>query len=286
MSLIKKIALGTAQFGMNYGISNVVGKTSFDEACKVFTYAESIGINTLDTANKYLDSEKVIGEVGLSHWNIISKYPEVNNEEELLSSINGSLKLLNTNSIYGYLAHNSITLKECPELWVSLNHLKEKLIVKKIGFSVYDPQEIDEMYGLGFFPDIIQLPYNLLDRRFERYFPMLRERKCEIHVRSIFLQGLFFIASKQLNSFFSPIHGLLRNIRSCFGSNAELASAIVKWTCNNPSIDKVVFGVNNMKQLKSNIELMDQTDSTPLSAIRFPSIDPIFINPSKWKNYG
>jgi aryl-alcohol dehydrogenase-like predicted oxidoreductase len=283
MSLLKKIALGTAQFGMSYGVSNFDGKTSFDEVKRVFAYAESIGINTLDTANKYQDSEKIIGAIGLSDWKIISKFPEVNNEEELLYSINRSIKLLNTNSIYGYLAHNSRTLREFPKLWVSLNHLKDKLIVKKIGFSVYDPQEIGEMYDLGFFPDIIQLPYNLLDRRFERYFPMLRERKCEIHVRSIFLQGLFFIASNQLNSFFSPIHGLLRNIRSCYGSDAELASAIVKWTCNNPLIDKVVFGVNNMKQLKSNIELMAQTDSTPLSAIRFPSIDPIFINPSKWK---
>ena len=105
-----KLALGTAQFGLDYGIANKKGKVAKEEVFKILEYAHSVGIDTLDTAYSYGESEDVIGKFisnsGKS-FNVISKMPDLNSDT--VSPVNGyfsqTLARLRQKKIYGYLIH-------------------------------------------------------------------------------------------------------------------------------------------------------------------------------------
>ena len=68
---ISRLSLGTAQFGMNYGIANQQGKISIEDMRKMLTYANAKGLNFLDTASVYASSEINLGKIGLQKWNVI-----------------------------------------------------------------------------------------------------------------------------------------------------------------------------------------------------------------------
>ncbi len=99
-----KIALGTVQFGINYGISNTHGKTNANEVNDILTFAKEVGINTLDTAYAYGDSEQVIGNIPISNdYKIITKY---SGSKGVDKEFKDSIDRLKQRMIYGYLFHN------------------------------------------------------------------------------------------------------------------------------------------------------------------------------------
>lgn len=249
-----RLAIGTVQFGLDYGISNVIGKTATDEVEKILSRAREYKIDTLDTASAYGNSEQVIGKSNSKDFNIISKFPAiVKTEEELRESFQLSLQNLNTNSLYGYLAHDADMLIKHPVLWQSLLELKNEKLVEKIGYSLYLPSQFEKLLSLNYIPNIVQVPYSFLDRRFEKYFSKLKSTGCEIHVRSVFLQGLFFLDPVRLSTFFDPIKPLLVDLQQRFSDNKQLASFLMNFILNKTEIDKLVFGVNTESQLIENI---------------------------------
>lgn len=252
---ISKLSLGTVQFGLDYGISNVSGKTEMQEVSKIIKFASEIGISTLDTASAYGQSEEVLGKNDMTQFNVISKFSNsVSTRDELNISLNLTLKNLKINSIYGYLAHDSNSLLKFPVLWDTLQEFKQKGLVQKIGYSLYIPEQLEHLLKLNYIPDLIQIPYNLIDHRFSEYLPILKSYGCEIHARSIFLQGLFFMESEKLSIFFDPIKPLLCQLKEKFEDFHSLASFLLNHVLNNHYIDSVVFGVNTEMQLKKNIE--------------------------------
>ena len=68
---------------------------------------------------------------------------------------------------------------------------KKEGLIKKIGFSLYNPQELEKLFELNYIPDLIQVPFNLIDRRFEPYLKELKNMDIEIHVRSIFCKACY-----------------------------------------------------------------------------------------------
>ena len=56
------IILGSAQFGLNYGITNKKGKVSEQELVKILELAAESGITTIDTAPAYGSSEETLGK--------------------------------------------------------------------------------------------------------------------------------------------------------------------------------------------------------------------------------
>ena len=143
-----KLAIGTAQFGLNYGIANTDGKICFAEAKEILNEAKINGINTIDTAISYGDSEKNIGNIGVINCDIITKIPEVpcdisNLEIWIDNQIKNSLKNLKIKKLYGVLLHRPSQLfdKDKKDLWNILLKLKDKNLVKKIGYSIYSPTD-------------------------------------------------------------------------------------------------------------------------------------------------
>jgi len=272
----RKIGLGSVQFGVDYGISNVRGKTPFDEVSKILDYALQNGIETIDTASAYGNAEEVLGKHNLNEFKVVSKFmpPDGSSVEEELEV---SLQKLKLKILYGYLAHRPEALIKSKTQWFSLLRLREQGKVKKIGFSLNRPEELEDLLKLEMIPDLVQVPYNLFDRRFENQMIRLKEKSCEVHVRSTFLQGLFFMNPKVLPKYFDPVKTTLLQLQDEHGD--KLSGALLDFVLKKDFIDAVIIGVENAGQLVQNIENLKMTE--PIS-IEIPNIPDSILVPSLW----
>jgi aryl-alcohol dehydrogenase-like predicted oxidoreductase len=279
---LSRLALGTVQFGLDYGISNTNGKTNAEEVKEILRSASEAGIDTLDTAAGYGDCEKIIGNCNSQQFKIVSKFSgTVHSAEELSQSLEQSLVNLKRASLYGYLAHDADTLLKQPDLWQSLLDMKHKGSIKKIGYSLYLPEQLEQLLAIDCIPGIVQVPYNFIDRRFEKYFEQLKSLGCEIHARSAFLQGLFFLEPAVLSSFFKPVQSLLVELKQQFKSNNELAGFLMSFVLKNNSIDKLVFGINTTAQLLENINNL-QLNTASVMINWHADIPEEILMPNKW----
>ncbi len=245
-----KIILGTVQFGLNYGINNKCGKISEKQADKIFDYAYENDINTLDTANAYGNSETVIGTYfknSKNRFKIITKLIEKDNPEKQLQ--NTFLKL-GVKKIYGFLIHNFSLYKKNPDSYEMLLAYKKKKILKT-GFSLYYPEELNFLIKKNIEFNLIQIPYSIFDRRFEPYFPLLKEKKVEIHIRSLFLQGLIFINPESAPKLFNKLIPKLKRLRQIAQDNkTSVLSLALNFVTSNKYIDKAVVGIDSLNHLK------------------------------------
>jgi aryl-alcohol dehydrogenase-like predicted oxidoreductase len=256
-SLINKIGIGTVQFGLNYGISNSSGKTPENEVGRILNYAKEKGIVYLDTGHAYGNAELVIGKNNLENFRIVSKYVS-NIEQGIEEQIELSLKKLNQQSIYAYLAHRPLDLIENNyDSWKKLQFYKNNYKVYKIGASFNSIDEIEKVLDSGIELDIIQVPYNFLDSRFENYMIQLHENGCEVHTRSTFLQGLFFCNIDNLSDFFQEVKPILQDVQQI----ENLPVQLLQYVLEKEFVDVVNIGVNNLDQLVDNIELIGKTES-------------------------
>lgn len=271
-----KLALGTVQFGLDYGISNQFGKTPFSEIRAILDLCRDNGISLLDTASAYGNAEKFIGEAGISDFRVISKFLPNITKQALENQLATTLLNLKTNQLYGYLAHRPRELLKQPWEWEILQEKKVNGTIQKLGFSLDKPLDLHALLENGFVPDLIQVPYNYLDRRFEDDFESLKKGGIEIHVRSSFLQGLFFMDSKQLPSFFEPLKPLLDELKKTTNLKGELLNFVV----GSKFVDRVVIGVESRAQLQENIV------SLALAGHRLnpeiPFIEERLLIPSNW----
>lgn len=252
-----KLAIGTVQFGINYGINNKNGIPSDIDVSKIFNLSIKNNINYLDTSISYGNSEERISKLASDKFNIITKSNNVKSSDELTSSFITSLSSLKIESVYGFLFHNADNLIDNHDLWNILVKFKNENKVNKIGYSIYDTKQIDYLLDKGFIPDIIQLPYSILDRKFEKYFMKLKKLGTEIHVRSVFLQGLYFMNKKQLPQKLLPLKKYLININTiCDEFNVSIVELALNFVYENKYIDKIIIGVDSSNQLNQNIQMI------------------------------
>ena len=250
----KKIALGTVQFGLDYGINNPVGKVDLTEIEQILTYALKSGIDTLDTASLYGDSEKRLGQFSLPKFKIISKLPDCK-VNEVKSHFMTSLEHLKQERIYGYIIHHFDTYRKQPELFSAIKELKEDGLIEKIGFSLYHPYELEYLIENEVEFQLVQFPLNIFDQRFIPYLDFLKQKGVEIHIRSAFLQGLFFMNTEDLPNHFQSVKSkLIRLNELCTSEGIDKSLLCLGFLVENQNIDKVVIGVDNVTQLQSNVK--------------------------------
>lgn len=253
--LNSKLILGTVQFGTDYGISNKNGKISKEEVFKILNYALDNNINMLDTSYLYGDSESVIGSFVKQEeksLNIISKLPSIdtNTQKYFYESLNH----LNITKMYAYLIHHFDFFKNNENIWSSLIKLKNEDKIDKIGFSLYYPEELEYILNKNILPDIIQVPYNIFDQRFEKYFTLCKEKNIEIHIRSIFLQGLFFLKPTTISDKFLKIKDKLVFIKEISDKyNISISSLCLNFCLQNNFIDRIIIGIESFDNFQNNI---------------------------------
>lgn len=273
-----KIGIGTVQFGTNYGISNNTGQTTPGEINKILSFSLENGINTIDTASAYGEAEDILGTFDLSGFDLVSKFilDDKNDVNECLYS---SLEKLNTKSIYAYMAHRPMQLITINDSWQKLNDLKQEGKIKKIGFSLNEVHELEVLLDNNIVPDIIQAPFNYLDKRFVDYFKKMKEKGCEIHSRSAFLQGLFFCNINELSSIFNPVKKTIESLQLKYSES--LPAFLLGYCLKKDFIDKVIIGVNNFKQFEANINSVEDFKYYSYDE-NIEGVPENILIPSKW----
>ena len=277
-----KLALGTVQFGLDYGVTNHDGQVAIDEVKNILDYAKDKGIDTLDTASGYGNSEQVLGEVGVNNYRIITKTtPLKNGVDGVIKGFHQSLDSLNIGQVDGLLIHNIDDTKDkrFGKLFYKLNELKEEGVIKKIGFSTYTPEQVDFLLE-NFDFDLIQVPFNVFDARLVEggQLKALKKKNIEIHARSVFLQGVL-LSFDSLSDYFSTwdaqfeqYQGLVRE------KELSLLEYALNFALNTQELDKILVGVDSVNQLTDIVNAFKS--DVDLKAFKIDDIN--LLNPNLW----
>jgi aryl-alcohol dehydrogenase-like predicted oxidoreductase len=286
-----KIALGTAQFGLAYGVANKTGQVDLNEMKAMLQFSAMNGIDTLDTAVAYGDAEIRLKEAGGQNFHIVTKLPPVPEgcvlvKQWVKEQVEKSLDRMGVDNLYGLLLHEPYQL-EGPisrPLFEALENLKYCGLVQKIGVSIYSPAELENLMKHCEL-DLVQAPFNLVDRRLHTSGWMQRLVDCgvEIHTRSAFLQGLLLMHRDQIPQKFSHWNQLWDVWHNWQAEhNISAVQACLAFPMAFPQISRVVVGADSLQQLKQIIDA-----STNPWGKDFPDISTDtknLINPSMWRH--
>lgn len=285
-----RLALGTAQFGLDYGVANNDGQLTKQEGAVILHEARRAGIDTLDTAIAYGHSEQTLGELGARDWKVITKLPPlpggVGDVREWASmQLQGSLDRLGIDHLDGLLMHRPDDLlgPHGADYVYALAALKDRGLVGSVGYSIYSPVELEPLCS-RLIPDIVQAPFNIIDRRLltSGWMEKLTTKEVRIHTRSVFLQGLLLMSESARPKWFQRWQHLFHAMSEACGKlNLTPLQLSLGYVMSQPAIERVVVGVDSAKQLRqivnaSGIILCDD----------FPAIssgDTQLIEPSRWQ---
>jgi len=282
-----RLVLGSAQFGMNYGILKNK-KINLKELKKIKNLSVKSKIRFIDTASNYGDSESTIAKSKLSSLNVITKIKlpknkNINLENWTYKKIAGSLIKLKTKKIYALLIHNYEDLlgKRGKNYLSFLKKLKKKKIINKLGLSIYDPVEIKKIWKF-WKPDIIQVPFNVIDNRIinSEWLKTLKSFKIKIFARSIFLQGLLVNRHDNLKFSKKQKKVLDRFKDWCFKNNISTIKGCLHFVKQYRKIDYLIVGFNNYKHLKEIINCYKESQLKVPKIFSFNDLN--LIDPRRW----
>lgn len=278
MECISSMTLGTVQLGMNYGIANTQGKPDEEKSFAILRTALENGVTCLDTARAYGDSEAVIGRF-LRTWegerpSIVTKIPKLQGStpDELkrfaLESVEQSLERLGVAKVDAVMLHGAqdpaIHGKACAD---AVKALIDQGYTQRVGVSVYTAGDIEDMLFHDVF-SVTQVPASIFDQRLiaDGSIAKLKERGYTVFVRSVFLQGLFFLDPETIDDPILLEHAVpkIRILRQIAEANnmtvAQLAIAFMRDTCG---VTSLVLGADNAEQVIGNIAYFDTPTLCP-----------------------
>lgn len=300
-----KLGLGTVQFGLPYGISNSKGLIDVRTVHEILDYGLDF-VETLDTAAAYGESEKRIGSYlkrlnseGRKHsYRLVTKLPPIDGDnisdsvlKEARNIFESSLSNLSVNQLHGLLIHNSDDLLKpgCEKLYELMLSFKDRKLVKKVGVSVYSPEQLAKI--LEKHPiDLVQVPLSIFDQRFieSNTLQSLKQGGVEVHVRSIFTQGLIFLDPSQLRGSLTKHKKFLTSFRDELARlNMTPLEAVFQFLIEKSGfIDCVIIGSCAKQELFETYHCLKSVESSPnqdFNPDKWSSNDESLINPSKWK---
>ena len=290
MKDVNKFTLGAAQFGMPYSLGSQLKRVSTKEIKKILDYAKIKGIDSIDTAGNYGESEIILGSMDLRGWKITSKLPPIpNNCRNVINWVNdnlySSLSNLQLESLDSYLVHDADQLFSGfgDDIYRALEDAKKEGLIKKIGISAYSNFEILKILKKYHF-EIYQTPLNIVDKTIleKGVAAHLKKLGVEIHVRSIFLQGLLVSKDHQNSSKFSFWRDLWNEYNAWLKKeNISSVEACLNFAKSIKQVDKIIIGILNLEQLEMII-------SHTYRPLKIPDLRPKkienLIDPRSWKN--
>ncbi len=291
MMSITKLCLGTVQFGMNYGIQGN-GQPDLSNAIEILTTAYNAGIRAYDTAAAYGSAEHVLNvflsqpTIKREDVSIISKTQSSDNKMQ--DDAKRSLMNIGISYLDGCLLHDANLVFNADAV-SNLKSLKELGITKKIGLSVYTPEQAMKCLDYEY-ADIIQVPYNVFDRRLDKcgFFERAKENGLDIYVRSVLLQGLLMMNPDKLPAHMKFAESYVRKYQMiCKEHNLGCFECAIGYVLQHPDIDYIVFGVDNMLQLNQYINLYSNPSSVNINDLFgsvFDNVNEKVIMPNLWYN--
>lgn len=286
---MNKLIIGTANFGLNYGQGILKKKVDTEEIKKIILFCKKKKINFLDTAFSY-KNERYLKSQKLNKWNIITKISiknfknEKNIDKKINLLINKTINIFKVKNLYGVLFHDikEIEKKSGKKFYSILEKLKKDKKIKKIGVSVYNPKDIDKILKNYKF-DIIQCPLSIFDRRFINtgYLKKMKKKGIEIHIRSIFLQGLLLMQHKLMPKKFNRWNKIWNKWSAWNIKNKTTKlETCVNFINQIANIDKVVVGITNKKQLQDILKYFKERKKNNYSLQFCKDIN--LLDPRKW----
>lgn len=296
----RRIGLGTVQFGLDYGITNRSGRPSQDQADAICGVAAAAGMDTLDTASLYGDSEAVIGRsAAAAALHVVTKTPKFADLADtgeavarLRAGLVQSLAQLRRARVDALLFHDADDLlgRQGEALWAEMEAAKARGEAGKIGLSVYNGAQIDA--ALARFPiEIVQLPFNPLDRRLigGGQLDRLAEAKVEVHARSLFLQGLLLQPADAIEPRFGALRDAIAELRD-WAAQQDLAplEAILALALSERRIDRFIVGVTTPSELRDIVSAAENGQRAQLKTDFSGSValDSRHLDPSRWPELG
>jgi aryl-alcohol dehydrogenase-like predicted oxidoreductase len=285
---VSRIGLGTVQFGIDYGISNAGGQVPDSEVSLILASAHRAGIHVLDTAASYGSAEEAIGRVlqGAQRFRIITKaLPLSHGIEEVERRARRSLALLGRKPVDAILVHAAQDLAgpDGPRLWSLLQRLRDEGSYERIGISAYvadGPLELAKKYR----PDLMQIPLSVLDQRLKRSGALaaLKELDVEVHVRSVFLQGLLLMDPQKLPARLAHAEPTLVATRALIGrAGLTPIEAALGFVLGQREVDIALVGVTRAAEL-SEIVTASAARCAGFDWDACAIEDPVTLTPSLW----
>lgn len=292
-----KLALGTVQFGLPYGVANRSGQPGDQAVREILRRASSGGVRILDTASLYGDSEAALGRyLPQGHaFRIVSKTPKfvgVPGSEAvalLNAAFEQSCERLRSQSIYGLLAHAADDLlgPNGEAIWQAMLDLRKEGRVERIGASVYTGAQIDALLD-RYKMDLIQVPLSLVDQRLVEggQLERLAQSGVEVHARSAFLQGALLMSEDDLPAHLSGLRQFVRQV-AMRAENLGLTriEAALRYVANLSEVSAVVCGVDSPRQFDELLAAL-RTESPALSSSDVAACacpNPQLLDPSQWR---
>ena len=286
-----RLALGTAQFGLPYGLNNVDGQPSLGAVAAVLREARATGITLLDTAAVYGDAEARLGELHetTQDFAIVTK---LSNSSAAREELRGSLARLGRPAVAGVLFHSALSFRSTDAGWQALLAARAAGETAKIGLSVYRMEHLLAGDFVGTSnpaaqPGLLQVPLSVLDQHFLPHLPYLAD-ECgiEVHVRSVFLQGLLLRDPDRLPAFFQPLAPKLRRLRALAAeAGIPLNALLLLFAAQTPGVSRVVIGVDSVANLHENLRAAEHW-ATSLTLrpqlLNLAEADDTFILPYTW----
>lgn len=293
-----ELGLGTAQFGLDYGISNSKGRLKDGDISEIMDSASKASIRYIDTAPSYGDSELRIGKILPNNhgFRIVTKTPVFQKPDltktdgiKLFESAIQSLNRLNQKSIFGLLFHHADTLlKNGSEYLIEYAlKLKQERLIEKIGVSIYEESQLDSILRI-FTPDIVQIPLNVFDQRLltSQYIKFLQTKNIEVHARSIFLQGLLLMPPAKIPPYFLPLSSKLDSFRENV-KNAKMTplEGCLQFGLNVEGVNVIIVGITNNNELNKLIRASKKREATDFDFERYAVDQVELIDPTRWPEF-
>ena len=294
-----KLGLGTAQFGLDYGVSNRGGMTPQNEIASILAMAAANGIEYLDTAPAYGRSEARLGAAlqGRPAFRVVTKTCPLDGDTIRQPQVAASrttflrsLENLRLEKVYGLLVHHARDLtRPGGELLLGMmQDLARQGLIEKLGVSVYDGEQIDAVLEI-FTPQLMQCPLNVFDQRLlaSGHLEKLHGLGVEIHLRSIFLQGLLLMEYAAIPACFAAYRPKMEEFFRFVAQHqwTRLQGALY-FALSQTNADAIVLGVTCAAELAEIVGFTNTPAPASAEFARFAINDPCLVDPSQWRLAG
>lgn len=284
---LERLVIGTAQFGLNYGINNKSGKVTDEEIKNILDYAYNLGVRKLDTADGYGDALEAIGRYLTSsnkNIKIMGKFSFID-EFSLKNRYIKTIARLGVDKIDTYYFHrfeDFLNFKKISDI----NNLISDKCIEKIGVSIYTNEQLTIAIHTDWI-DVIQVPYNLFDSDIHKVemLKIAKEKGKEVYIRSVYLQGLFFKPQGSFPLKIKELEGAVLKLKEvAFENNMSVAEMAMSYCFSRDYIDGVIVGVDSLEQLKESIQATRCVISEELITViqKIKIKNRHLLNPATW----
>ncbi len=273
-----RLILGGAQLNSNYGITNFQNKDQLKaETRKIINILKQNKIFHIDGAESYKIFKNNNFDY-LKNFKIDTKVllKDISDYKNLKLKINKYLKKnIKVDTLFIHDGDRIFNKSESKKLNI-LYRLKKEKIIKNVGMSVYDFNILKKII-LKLDIDVIQIPYNIIDRRFEQFRDLFLKKNIKIYIRSIFLQGSLLKKVEEI----TVLSNIYQKVRKCSKKSKQSNFEVcLNFVLNNDLVDKIIVGVRNSLEIK---KLINFKPKFSLGLIKFNKNEKLFAyNPSKW----